>query len=103
MKVSDVVAKLTTEPRAGLKKVEVAHGDSRKADNNAGGDRVDLSSRSREAGKMHEILQATPEERLEMIEALKEEIGAGRYRVDSMEIADRMLDDLLTEQELLDK
>jgi len=103
MKVADVFSKLTTEPRPGLKKVDSEPGRGQRADDNVAGDRVDLSMRSREAGKMKEVLQATPDERLAMIESLKKEIGQGTYRVDSLKIADKMLDNLLTEQEIIDK
>ena len=81
MKVADVFSKLTTEPRPGLKKVDSEPGRGQRADDNVAGDRVDLSMRSREAGKMKEVLQATPDERLAMIESLKKEIGQGTYRV----------------------
>jgi negative regulator of flagellin synthesis FlgM len=61
-------------------------------------DRVELSSGSKEVRKMRDILQHVPEIRSEKVQALKERIERGDYRVETQELAARMLDELLVEK-----
>ena len=95
MKVSDAISQIRTD-----NKVEATKKARKSNEVSSAGtvptDKVQLSSGSKDVQKMKEILNQTPEMRMEMIESLKQEINAGTYKVDSREIADRMLDDLLT-------
>jgi negative regulator of flagellin synthesis FlgM len=61
-------------------------------------DRVELSRSSKDVQKMSDILQRTPEVRSEKVQAIKEQIERGEYRVETREIADRMLNELLSEE-----
>ncbi|MCB2183511.1 MAG: flagellar biosynthesis anti-sigma factor FlgM [Desulfobulbaceae bacterium] len=100
MKLTDVISQVRTENKVEVKK-------SRKVEGELGGagpvssDKVQLSSNSRDVQKMQEILSQTPEMRMEMIEALKQQIDAGTYKVDARDIADKMMDDLLAEEDIL--
>ncbi|MDH3392472.1 MAG: flagellar biosynthesis anti-sigma factor FlgM [Desulfobulbaceae bacterium] len=62
-----------------------------------GGDRVELSSGSRDVLKMQEILQETPEVRKEKVEEFKRQIEEGTYQVDSRQVADKMMWSLLSD------
>ena len=62
-----------------------------------GGDRVELSSGSREVMKMQEILQETPEIRQDKVDDLKRQIEEGTYQVDSHKVADKMMWSLISD------
>ena len=61
------------------------------------GTKVDLSHKSVEFSKATEAMDKVSAEREEKIIALKEKIDNGTYHVDSTEIADKILEDGLTE------
>lgn len=96
MKVSDAISQIRTDSKVEAKKArkssEIAPAGAVPTD------KVQLSKGSKDVQKMKEILDKTPEMRMEMIESLKKEINAGTYKVDSREIAGRMLDDLLSSE-----
>ena len=101
MKITDAVSQLKTDNKIDVKKSkteEVARSSATEAS-----DRVELSSGSRDAMKMQEIIQSTPSERAEMVEKLRAQIESGEYSVDSREIAGKMLLNLLSEQSLLNE
>ncbi len=96
MKASDAISQIRTDNKVEAKKAQKS--DEVSSAGAAPTDKVQLSSGSKDVQKMKEILNQTPEMRMEMIESLKQEINAGTYKVDSREIADRMLDDLLSSE-----
>ena len=101
MKIADAVSQLKTNNKIDVKKSkaeEVSSGSTMEAS-----DRVELSSGSRDAMKMQEILQSTPSERAEIVEDLKAQVESGEYAVDSREVAGKMLLNLLSEQSLLNE
>ena len=59
--------------------------------------RVNLSEESKIAQKAAEIVRDTPDVRQEKIQALKEKIEAGEYELDSDKIADKLLQNLISE------
>ncbi|MFZ5760728.1 MAG: flagellar biosynthesis anti-sigma factor FlgM [Thermodesulfobacteriota bacterium] len=99
MKITDAISQIRTDTKVDVKKNRGAEGAAAK-NAAAPADRVELSSGSRDVQKMKEILEQTPAMRMEMIEALKQQINEGTYRVDARDIADRMLDDLLADDSL---
>jgi negative regulator of flagellin synthesis FlgM len=58
-------------------------------------DKVDLSARSKEMNKIHDVLNATPDVRAEKVEALKKQVESGQYEVNSNSVADKMLKEFL--------
>ncbi|HIJ89729.1 MAG: flagellar biosynthesis anti-sigma factor FlgM [Desulfobulbaceae bacterium] len=60
-------------------------------------DRVVLSAGSLEVQKAKDILEQTPEVRADRVQALKEEIARGGYKVDPFRLADKMMSSLLSE------
>jgi len=63
----------------------------------AGSDRVELSPQSRDIKKIHDILATTPEMRTEKVAELKKAIADGTYRVNTEDIADKMLKEMVFE------
>ncbi len=59
------------------------------------GDRVELSSTAREMKQIESVLESTPDVRADKVKAIKEQIEAGTYQVDSKKVANAMLADLL--------
>ena len=101
MKITDAVSQLKTSNTIDVKKSkteEVARSSATEVS-----DRVELSSGSRDAMKMQEIIQSTPSERTDMVEKLRAQIESGEYSVDSREVAGKMLLNLLSEQSLLNE
>jgi len=101
MKITDAVAPLKTDNKIDVRKSKTE--DVSRSNAAEKSDRVELSSGSRDAVKMNEILQSTPPERAEMVEELRAQIESGEYAVDSREVAGKMLLNLLSEQSLLDE
>ncbi len=99
MKLTDIVAQIQTGNKIKVKKsaqaVETTSGSV------AGKDSVSLSSGSRDVQKVKDILQETPDVRMEKVAELKARIESGNYNVDSRQLADKMLADLLDEESLL--
>lgn len=60
-------------------------------------DRVVLSAGSQDVQKVKDILEQTPEVRADRVQALKEEISRGDYKVDPYRLADKMMGSLLSE------
>ncbi len=60
-------------------------------------DRVVLSAGSLEVQKAKDILEQTPDVRMDRVQALKEEIARGEYQVDPRRLADKMMGSLLSE------
>ena len=62
-----------------------------------GGDRVQLSGRSREAAQAREVLAATPDVRSEKIAEIKSRIENNQYEVDAQKVAHKMIMNALGE------
>lgn len=98
MKITDAVSPLKTNNKIDVKK---STAEEVRSSSTESSDRVELSSGSRDAMKMQEIIQSTPSERAAMVEDLRAQIESGEYAVDSREVAGKMLMNLLSEQSLL--
>jgi negative regulator of flagellin synthesis FlgM len=62
------------------------------------GDKVEISSASREVAKARDAAAAAPESRSEMVAEIKARVDQGTYEVDARQVADRMLMDLIKDQ-----
>jgi negative regulator of flagellin synthesis FlgM len=60
-------------------------------------DRVDLSSESRDMQKINQVLAATPDVRVEKVDALRKLVESGQYDVKSDSLAGKMIKDFLSE------
>jgi negative regulator of flagellin synthesis FlgM len=61
------------------------------------GDKVEISSQSRDLKKIHDILGRTPDIRSEKVAALKKAVAEGRYQVSAEDIAAKMIQEILVE------
>jgi len=59
-----------------------------------GSDRIQISERAREAARVSEIVQATPDIRVQKVEELKRAVDAGTYDVPGHEVAAKMLEQI---------
>ncbi len=62
-----------------------------------GFDKVELSPQSRDMNKIHEILASTPEVRTEKVAALKKAIADETYKVNTGDVADKMVREMVLE------
>lgn len=63
----------------------------------AAADRVEISSRSRDLNRIHEVLARTPDIRSEKVEALKKAVAEGKYQVSAENLAAKMIREILAE------
>ncbi len=61
------------------------------------GDKVEISSQSRDLKKIHDILEQSPDIRSEKVEALKKAVEEGRYRIKAEDIAAKMVKEIIVE------
>ncbi|MBI4378350.1 MAG: flagellar biosynthesis anti-sigma factor FlgM [Nitrospinae bacterium] len=62
-----------------------------------GGESVILSERVKDIQKAKEIAKNTPDVRTERVAELKEQIEKGKYHINSKDIAEKMLKDVVSE------
>jgi negative regulator of flagellin synthesis FlgM len=63
----------------------------------AAADTVSLSSRSRDIARVAEQVKETPEIRQDLVARMKTALDAGNYRVDSQDLATKMIKEMLME------
>jgi len=98
MKLTNFFPQIATDNRVQTKKSKDA--EAAKSTSSASTelvDRVEISSGSKDVQRMQQILQNTPDVRMERVEALRQQIGQGQYKVDPLDIAEKMLVSLVTE------
>lgn len=54
-------------------------------------DRVDISERAKEAARLMEEIKAIPDIRTEKVDEIKEAINSGKYRIDPVKLAEKIL------------
>jgi len=59
------------------------------------GDRVEISSASREVARAKEAVDGAAETRADKVAEIKAQVDEGRYEVDARKVADRMLQDVM--------
>lgn len=105
MKVENVVNKLQSLLNHDAAKEVQQSGQAQKAtqpqvaQNIAGGvaDTVSFSSRSRDIARVAEQVKETPEIRQDLVARMKTVVEAGNYRVDSQDLATKMMKEMLME------
>jgi len=63
----------------------------------AAGDKVELSSLAKDVSKARTQVDKTPDIRASKVEALKEKVSSGEYKVDPDKVAQKMVDEHLSE------
>ncbi|MBF0212307.1 MAG: flagellar biosynthesis anti-sigma factor FlgM [Magnetococcales bacterium] len=61
-------------------------------------DDAEFSSGARTLGLADEAIQAAPDVRVELVEPIREALAGGRYQVSSLEVADKILRQVLMER-----
>ncbi len=61
-------------------------------------DDVKFSSDARTIGRADEVINAAPEVRMELVEPIREALAGGRYNVSSIDVADKILRQVLMER-----
>ncbi len=62
--------------------------------NKAGSDRVNLSDRAKEIAKLKSEINNLPEIRTEKVQEIQKAVANGTYKIDSIKIAQKMIDEL---------
>lgn len=98
MKLTNFFPQVTADNRVQTKKSKDAEAAKSTGSLSSGMvDRVEISSGSKDVQRMQQILQNTPDVRMERVEALRQQIARGQYEVNPLDIADKMLGSLVTE------
>lgn len=103
MKISNFFPQIKTDDKVQVKKArrsedagEITTGAS------PGVDRVELSTASMDVQKMKEIIQKTPLVRQEKVQAIKDQVERGEYKIDPRQVANKMLMSLLSDNRLIE-
>lgn len=96
MKLTGILPQIKTE-KVQLKKTEGATASKADLSKTLPADKVELSAGSLDVQKAREILEQTPDIRVDKVQALKEKIAGGEYEIDPHRLADKMLLSLLSE------
>ena len=67
-----------------------------------GAENIALSSRAKEIQKSHEAAKNSSDIRVDRVEKIKAAIAEGRFHVDSHELAEKILKDVIVESKFLD-
>ncbi|QPJ66436.1 MAG: flagellar biosynthesis anti-sigma factor FlgM [Candidatus Nitrohelix vancouverensis] len=89
--------RMKVDGKAASKKADAASGSS-SVSNTVN---VQVSSFAKDVQKAHEALGAAPDIRTEKVERIKKEIAEGRFHVDSNDLAEKILKDIITESDFL--
>jgi negative regulator of flagellin synthesis FlgM len=77
-----------------LGKQEVAANSSENSQKTAQSDQVHLSGRAKEIAELKQVIQQMPEIRTDKVESLKKSIQEGSYKVDSFQVAGKILEEI---------
>ena len=82
-------------------KTQVA-GGSQGAKRTEGAEQIALSSKAKDIQKAHEAVKNSSDIRVDKVERVKAEIAEGRFHVDSAELAEKILKDVIIESKCLE-
>lgn len=68
--------------------------------NELGASKVDVSTKAQEAKRIKELAKAAPDVDMEKVAKFRQMIDEGKYKVDAKAVADRLVDDELSLQNL---
>jgi negative regulator of flagellin synthesis FlgM len=66
-----------------------------------GAEHIAISSKAKDIQKATEAVNASPDIRIEKVNQIKEQIANGTYRVSSDHLAEKILENIITESEFL--
>lgn len=99
MKLTNIFPHIKTDDKAQINKADTGptHEAKPAAKIIANTDRVELSANSINIQKAKEVLLTTPDVRTDKVQALKEQVERGEYKIDPMAVADKMLLSLISD------
>lgn len=71
------------------------------ASSTSGTEQIAISSKAKDIQKATEVVAAAPDIRTEKVERIKNEIAQGQYRVSSEDLAEKVLENIITESKFL--
>lgn len=74
------------------KKDTEKNGDTKKSGRDT--DKISLSGRAKEISELKSLIERLPEIRTDRVEELKKAVDTGSYNIDSMKVAERILQEL---------
>ena len=66
-----------------------------------GAEHIDISSKAKDIQKATEAVNAAPDIRIEKVDRIKEQIANGSYSVSSEQLAEKILENIITESNFL--
>ncbi len=64
-------------------------------------EQIALSSKAKDIQKAHEVIRSTPDIRTDKVNAIKQQIADGSYKVDSQAVADKILKQVVNDSSFL--
>ncbi len=71
------------------------------ASSTPGTEQIAISSKAKDIQKATEVVSASPDIRTEKVERIKNEIAKGEYRISSDDLAEKVLENIITESKFL--
>jgi negative regulator of flagellin synthesis FlgM len=71
------------------------------ASSTSGTEQIAISSKAKDIQKTTEVANAAPDIRIDKVERIKNEIAEGNYRVSSEDLAEKVLENIITESKFL--
>ncbi len=68
--------------------------NAQKADNDKDKDKISLSGEAKEISELKSLIEQLPEIRTDKVEELKKAIDAGSYNIDSLKVAEKILEEI---------
>ena len=81
---------------------ESAKADTSGAKGTQGSEHIALSSKAKDIQKSHEAVKSSSDIRVDKVDKIKAAIAEGSFHVDSHELAEKILKDVILESEFLD-
>ncbi|MBC8287496.1 MAG: flagellar biosynthesis anti-sigma factor FlgM [Nitrospinae bacterium] len=71
------------------------------ASSSSGTEQIAISSKAKDIQKATEAVNAAPDIRIEKVDRIKDQIANGNYRVSSDQLAEKVLENIITESKFL--
>jgi len=92
----------TVQNRVDVAGKKPAHQKPESAGQAPGGEQIDLSAKARGIQKTLETVQASPDVRSEKVAEIKSQIASNTYQVDSQALAEKILQEIITESQFIE-
>ncbi len=94
--------KKTVQDRVDVAGKKTAQQKSESSGQVAGGEQIALSAKAKGIQKALETVQTSPDIRSEKVDAIKTQIASNTYQVDSEAIAERILQEIISESQFIE-